>query len=201
MSDPSLAAFPESYQEYLETIYRLSRKKPGQFVKNVEIAREMNIRPPSVTEMLEKLRDRGLLRWEKRQGVELTPEGVNLAKLIVRNHLFLEILFLKMLGIKDPTQRHELACAIEHHVNAEFFRGLESLLDIDEEILEGEFDLTPEVIERVEITPLFTIKKVGEILAKFVRRLSIVHPEHEGFFESTRNSILKELKAETGEVT
>ncbi len=45
---------PESYQRYLDEIYIISRKKKGGWVSNKELASNLNVKPASVSGMLEK---------------------------------------------------------------------------------------------------------------------------------------------------
>lgn len=107
---------PAAYQEYLETIFRLSRRSPNALVTNLAIAEDLAIKPPSVSEMIEKLEETGLVRWERRKGVKLTPKGRDIAKEIIRNHILLKILFNKLFGIKEDEVLERLACDIEHHL-------------------------------------------------------------------------------------
>ncbi|MHA1804949.1 MAG: metal-dependent transcriptional regulator [Promethearchaeota archaeon] len=51
----------ESQGDYLKAIYLISKSKKGGWVNNSEIARVMNVQPSSVTEMLYKLKKKGLI--------------------------------------------------------------------------------------------------------------------------------------------
>ncbi|MHA1371765.1 MAG: metal-dependent transcriptional regulator [Promethearchaeota archaeon] len=119
-----------SRQEYMEVIYRLSksRKKTDDnfssdslnssdddlWISNSEIASMLNIKPPSVTEMLGKLMRDGLIEWEKRKGVRLTRKGYDLGKKVLDMHLLLEDFFTLILEIEDENVKHRLACLLEH---------------------------------------------------------------------------------------
>src|SRR5271157_4792941 len=95
--------YPDAFQEYLETILRLSRETPEGLVTNLAIATDLQVKPPSVTEMLGKLQENGLVEWEKRKGVKLTADGLNIAEHIVRTHVILKIVFNKLFGVEDAT--------------------------------------------------------------------------------------------------
>ena len=64
-------------EEYIETIY-LFEKKHGK-AQTGQIAEHMDVKPPSVTEMLGKLQDEGLV---KRIGFSFHDAPENLARLI-----------------------------------------------------------------------------------------------------------------------
>ncbi|MHA1792016.1 MAG: metal-dependent transcriptional regulator [Promethearchaeota archaeon] len=113
--------FSESFQEYLETIYRILTSKENKevWITNAEIAENLKIKPPSVTEMLDKLQKKGLLTWQKRKGVKLTDKGKTLGKKILDLHFLLERFFTIVLEIDDDDLKHRLACSLEHHLASE----------------------------------------------------------------------------------
>ena len=49
-------------QEYLETIYRL--EEAGQVARTGEIAKQLGVNPPAVTDMLQKLEKAELVQYE-----------------------------------------------------------------------------------------------------------------------------------------
>ncbi len=121
--------FSEAYQEYLEMILRLEREKTqgtaggdAAWITNTEIANSLHFKPPSVTEMLDKLSQKGLIEWQKRHGVRLTDAGRELAIRILDAHFLLEDFFTVVLGLNesdDVDLKHRLACALEHHLISE----------------------------------------------------------------------------------
>lgn len=60
-------------EEYLETILYLT--KGGRPAKTKDIAEAMNIKPPSVSEMLMKLKEEGYVEYKPYLGVSLTEKG------------------------------------------------------------------------------------------------------------------------------
>ncbi len=84
-SDPPLT---RSVEDYLKAIYRLSRS--GQPVGTSAIAQALELAPPSVSGMIRRLSEQGLLQHEPYRGVELTPEGRRAALRMVRRHRIIE---------------------------------------------------------------------------------------------------------------
>lgn len=123
---------PESFQEYLEIIYRLSLKNPGGWVKNKEISDRLKVKAPSVTNMMEKLTNANFIEWAPRSGIRLTEGGREAAKKIVLNHIVVELFLERILGIDDVVQLNSIACDFEHHITDYISRKIKELLDIDE---------------------------------------------------------------------
>ena len=114
-------------EDYLKTIYRLQREE-GPPVRTSEIAEHLDVTAPTVTSMLEKLEDRGLVDREKYKGVELTAEGETVALEVVRHHRLLEAYLTEHLDY-DWSEVHEEADVLEHHISEEFERRLAEALD------------------------------------------------------------------------
>jgi len=100
-------------EEYIETIFLLE-KKDGKAQTGL-IADKMDVKPPSVTEMLRKLQDEELVNYEPYLGATLTDKGKAMAKeLMVRHKVIAE--FLEIIGV-DENLAEQDACTIEHHVS------------------------------------------------------------------------------------
>ncbi len=110
---------PESYQRYLDEIYIISRKKKGGWVSNKELALNLNVKPASVSGMLEKLKDKKYIRWEPRKSIRLTEKGKKIARQLDETHDLLRSFFIKVLKITDDKVVENLACAIEHHITSD----------------------------------------------------------------------------------
>ncbi|GAH96225.1 unnamed protein product, partial [marine sediment metagenome] len=70
-----ISEIPESYQRYIDVIYSISKKKRGGWVTNKGIAESLQVEPASVSGMLEKLKKKGLIKWEPRKSIRLTDKG------------------------------------------------------------------------------------------------------------------------------
>lgn len=99
-------------EDYLEAIYVLNQEKDK--IGTSDIAGFLGVKLPSVTEMLEKLEDRGLINYEKYGEISLTDEGNDLAEKVSERHEDI-MNFLKLLGV-DEEDAHVDACKIEHVV-------------------------------------------------------------------------------------
>ncbi len=113
-----------AYEDYLEIIYALIRKKG--YARTIDIAEELRVRPPSVTSMVEKLHDEGLLIHEKYRGITLTQKGRRLAKVIGLRHRTL-VKFLVMLGVDLETALADSE-GIEHHVHAQTMKLIDKFV-------------------------------------------------------------------------
>jgi Mn-dependent DtxR family transcriptional regulator len=67
-----------TYEEYIEVIYGLQQKH-GHVHTN-DLALELGVAPPSVTEMVQKLADKKFVNYTPYRGVTLTKEGEKSAK-------------------------------------------------------------------------------------------------------------------------
>jgi DtxR family Mn-dependent transcriptional regulator len=117
-------------QDYLEAIGQLGSEEQVVRVKN--IARELRVKMPSVTEALKTLARDGLIRHEKYGYVQLTQKGKSIAEEIYSRHQTLFKFLNEILGI-DPRTADEDACRMEHTISStalkkliEFIKTLES---------------------------------------------------------------------------
>ena len=119
---------PESYQRYLDGIHNISRKKKGGWVTNKEIAESLNVEPASVSGMLEKLKKKGLIKWEPRKSIRLTEEGKKIARQLNEIHSLLHQFFAEVLKIDDSDIIENLSCEIEHHITRDVKASFEEFL-------------------------------------------------------------------------
>lgn len=121
----------ESYEDYLKSIYIISKKNRGGWVSNSEISNFLQIKPSSVTDMLRKLSENGLINWKPRNRIRMTETGKEIAKNIFKRYNLLKEFFTNVLKIKDTCNLEDLCCKIEHHITSEVTNALENfgLLD------------------------------------------------------------------------
>lgn len=110
----------ESAEDYLETILIL--KKRSDFVRSIDIAREMGYSKPSISRAMSKLRESGYITMEESGEIELTAEGRTLAERIYHRHQML-IRFFLALGVSEEVAERE-ACGIEHHLSDDTFERI-----------------------------------------------------------------------------
>ena len=126
--------YSESYEKYLEHIFRLSLKNPGGWVKNKEISQRLNVKAPSVTNMLNKLSKAQLIEWKPRHGIRLTKKGRVKAKNLVTNHILFELFLQRILKMEDFEEINNLSCGMEHHISPKMQESLIELLGISSEM-------------------------------------------------------------------
>jgi DtxR family Mn-dependent transcriptional regulator len=114
----------KTIEEYIELIYNLE-KKDGH-AHTGTIASEMNIKPPSVTQMLQKLEKEGLVSYQSYTGTILTTQGKDLARQLMEKHRVIAE-FLEMIGIDKKLAQRD-ACQIEHHMSKETIRHIEEVI-------------------------------------------------------------------------
>jgi DtxR family Mn-dependent transcriptional regulator len=103
-----------SVEDYLKAIYRLSPE--GRPASTSEIANLLALSPPSVTGMVKRLSEHGLLEHVPYRGVLLTDEGRRAALKMVRRHRLIEAYLVEFLGYSWDTV-HEEAERLEHAVS------------------------------------------------------------------------------------
>jgi len=102
--------------EYLEAIFKLQRGEAPVTVKR--LAEELGVSPPSVSEMLSRLRTSGLVRVPGDAGVQLTENGEREGASLVRRHRLSERFLVDYLGMPWDAV-HDEACKLEHVLSPE----------------------------------------------------------------------------------
>jgi DtxR family Mn-dependent transcriptional regulator len=103
-----------SLEDYLETVYQLVRDRKVARVRDIAQARA--VRAASVTAAMRRLADLGLIRYEQREYIDLTPEGEALAREVYSRHQALLRFLDQVLGV-PPDQARADACAMEHSLS------------------------------------------------------------------------------------
>lgn len=119
------AAEQENVDEYLESIYRMNHG--SGMIKTADLAKEIDVTPASVTEMVQKMAKEGWVDYTPYKGVELTSKGADRARFILRNHRLMEMFLVQVVGV-ERAKVHDYACAMEHTVPPELDRWICSQL-------------------------------------------------------------------------
>ena len=117
----------DAMEDYLKAIYVL-QSEDGPPVATSAVAEYLGKTPPTVTSMMEKLADRGLIEREKYRGVELTEEGRTVALEVIRHHRIVEAYLAEHLDY-DWADVHEEADTLEHHISEELERRMAAVLE------------------------------------------------------------------------
>jgi len=103
-----------SVEDYLKVIYHLSSQ--GGFATTSDIASKLDVAPPSVSGMVKRLSDTGLIEHVPYRGVQLTAQGRREALRMIRRHRILELYLTQQLGY-DWDGVHAEAERLEHAVS------------------------------------------------------------------------------------
>ncbi len=107
----------QSVEEYLEAIFKLQRGPHPVTV--TRLAAELGVAPPSVSEMLRRLRADGLVgEPAEGRGITLTAAGETEGATLVRRHRLSERFLVDYLDMPWDAV-HEEACKLEHVLSPE----------------------------------------------------------------------------------
>lgn len=112
-------------EEYIEAIYDVVQEKGYAKVK--DIAERLDVGLSSVTEMFQKLDEKGYIDYKKYSGVTLTEKGEDTAVELSKKHEVLKEFFI-IIGL-DEELADEDACKIEHVVRRETMERLTKFVD------------------------------------------------------------------------
>src|SRR5215469_1729817 len=101
-------------EDYLKALYHLEGDRRP--VPTSELAHRLRISAASVSEMVARLSDRGLVSHDRYHGQQLTDEGRALALELVRHHRLLEMFLVQVLGY-GLDEVHEEAERLEHVIS------------------------------------------------------------------------------------
>jgi DtxR family Mn-dependent transcriptional regulator len=100
-------------EDYLEAILNLINEKG--YAKTTHIANAVDVKPASVSEMLQILNSKGYITYRKYEGARLTDLGLKIAEAVKGRHdALLEL--LKILQIPTEIADND-ACTMEHGLN------------------------------------------------------------------------------------
>ncbi|MEO7800999.1 MAG: metal-dependent transcriptional regulator [Ginsengibacter sp.] len=118
--------FSISEENYIKSIYHL--QSHTGMVNTNSLAKELNTRPASITDMLKKLNAKKLLNYEKYHGFKLNDAGNKLALHIIRRHRLWEYFLVKKLDFAWD-KVHAIAEELEHVGSIELIEKLDAYLD------------------------------------------------------------------------
>jgi len=118
-----------SKEDYLSIIFK-NLSPEGEIKPNI-IASKLAVSNAAVTDMLKKLAKDGLVIYERYKGIQLTTEGENYARNMVRRHRIWEVFLNQIVGM--PWDKvHDEANRLEHSSSDELINKLEEMLDFPE---------------------------------------------------------------------
>jgi DtxR family Mn-dependent transcriptional regulator len=102
-------------QDYAKAVYALEARR-GAAVTTNDLAERLGVTPGSVSGMLHKLAELGLVEHEPYRGVRLTDRGRRVALEVLRHHRLIELFLAEELGMPWD-QVHAEAEVLEHVIS------------------------------------------------------------------------------------
>jgi DtxR family transcriptional regulator, Mn-dependent transcriptional regulator len=117
VGDRRSAPASEAVEDYVKAIYALHRHGQAAITTSA-LAERLDVAPSSVTAMLKRLDELGLVRYEPYHGVTLTRSGERVALEVLRHHRLIEAFLAESLEM--PWDRvHDEAEVLEHYISEE----------------------------------------------------------------------------------
>jgi DtxR family Mn-dependent transcriptional regulator len=116
-----------SEEDYLKAIYHLS-KDSDEGISTSSIAKIIDTKASSVTDMIKKLAEKKLVVYKRYQGVKLTNTGRLTAARIVRKHRLWEVFLVEKLNFSWD-EVHEVAEQLEHVKSEKLIHELDAFLE------------------------------------------------------------------------
>lgn len=110
----------ESAENYLETIYVLSKELP--VVRSVDVANELGFKKSSVSVAMKNLREKEHITVTDAGFIYLTDSGKRIAEMIHERHELLTS-WLTKLGVPEDIASED-ACKLEHVLSKESFEAI-----------------------------------------------------------------------------
>jgi len=108
--------FSPAVQDYAKAVYALETRAGGA-VSTTELAARLGVTAGSVSAMLRKLAELGVVEHEPYRGVRLTAHGRAVALEVLRHHRLLELFLAEELGM--PWDRVDAEAEVLEHVLSE----------------------------------------------------------------------------------
>ena len=124
--------------DYLEQIFHLIEDLG--YARPIDIAKNLEISQASVTNMLKRLDEEGLVKHVKYRGTTLTDKGMTIAKAIIARHDSLTR-FLRLFDVNEQTIYKDVE-GMEHHVSRHTLAVINALAN--------ELSENPALLEKVK---------------------------------------------------
>ena len=101
----------ESMEDYLEMFYRIVEKQG--YIRSVDLSNAIQVKPSSVTRMIQKLNEAEFINYEKYRNISMTEKGLRYGRFLVwRDETLKEFLrlFKSEIGINEQVE------GIEHYI-------------------------------------------------------------------------------------
>ncbi|MFW3542611.1 metal-dependent transcriptional regulator [Staphylococcus caprae] len=119
----------EEKEDYLKAI--LTNDGDVSFVSNKQLSQFLNIKPPSVSEMIGRLEKEGYVETKHYKGARLTEAGLNQTLDIIKRHRLLELFLIEILHY-NWEEVHQESEILEHRISDLFVERLDKTLNYPE---------------------------------------------------------------------
>jgi DtxR family Mn-dependent transcriptional regulator len=113
-------------ENYLKCLYHQELTTDGPVAMG-QLASAMGVAPGTATAMVKTLAEAGLVHYEPRGGVGLSPTGRRLALHVLRRHRLIELFLVQVLGL-DWSEVHDEAEELEHAISDKVLTRIDALL-------------------------------------------------------------------------
>ena len=124
----SMDALSESAEMMIKNINELASN--GKRVRTSDLSAKTELKPASVTEMIQRLGEIGLVDYEPYHGVHLTKQGQHVADVIDHRFNILQRFLTEMLGV-EKEEAAEVACRMEHILTRDVENRLSDFLGVE----------------------------------------------------------------------
>jgi DtxR family Mn-dependent transcriptional regulator len=171
-----------SEENYLKALFKLSNKQVKK-VNNIALAKELDLNPATVLEMVRKLSDRKLLQLMPDKTIHLTEKGKKKALLTIRKHRLWEVFLVDKLNYRW-SEVHNLAEQLEHIESDDLVNRLDAFLGFPASDPHGDpipdkngkINLLQSIpLDEVELGKTYIIQSFAETADSFLDYLSKVN--------------------------
>jgi DtxR family transcriptional regulator, Mn-dependent transcriptional regulator len=114
-------------EDYIKSIFKLAERE-SKLVHTNAIAKQMDTTAASVTDMIKKLSQKGIVHYQKYYGVTLSPQGQRVATMILRRNRLWEVFLVNKLRF-PWYQVEKIANHLEHIQEPDLIERLDAYLD------------------------------------------------------------------------
>ncbi|EGQ3564253.1 metal-dependent transcriptional regulator [Staphylococcus pseudintermedius] len=156
----------EEKEDYLKAI--LSHDGIDTYVSNKTLSRFLNIKPPSVSEMVGRLEKEGYVMTKPYKGVKLSELGLSYTLDVIKRHRLIELFLIEVLNYTWE-EVHVEAEVLEHRVSKLFVERLDELLKYPKTCPHGGVIPRDNQFEEIYKIPLLSFEEGDVVTIRRVR--------------------------------
>jgi len=112
-------------EDYLRAILEVNKEKG--YVRIKELAQALEVKPPSASEMVAKLSQKGFLRYRKKAFIGLSEEGERIARNVKQRHGAI-VKLLRLAGVPEEAAQRD-AHRIEHTISLDTLEAVKKYVE------------------------------------------------------------------------